>query len=221
MIVLWKKESNMKKIFIAFLALALCGICMTLSAKNTSTEKKTMENTNKNRKVLVAYFSRTGEQYSVGNITEGNTAIIAKMIAAKTGGDLFEIKVAKDNYPKGYSALTDYAKEEKQKKARPEIVGKVAKFADYDTVFIGYPNWWSDMPMPVYTFLESYDFTNKNVVPFCTHEGSGIGGTENNVKNAAKGSKPLKGFAIYGHTAQNERTEAEKKVSQWLKEIGF
>ena len=221
MIVLWKKESNMKKIFIAFLALALCGICMTLSAKNTNTEKKTMENTNKNRKVLVAYFSRTGEQYSVGNITEGNTAIIAKMIAAKTGGDLFEIKVAKDNYPKGYSALTDYAKEEKQKKARPEIVGKVAKFTDYDTVFIGYPNWWSDMPMPVYTFLESYDFTNKNIVPFCTHEGSGIGGTENNVKNAAKGSKPLKGFAIYGHTAQNERAEAEKKVLQWLKEIGF
>ena len=208
-------------VFTAFLALALCGICMTLSAKNTNTEKKTMENTNKNRKVLVAYFSRTGEQYSVGNISEGNTAIIAKMIAAKTGGDLFEIKVAKDNYPKGYSALTDYAKEEKQKKARPEIVGKVAKFADYDTVFIGYPNWWSDMPMPVYTFLESYDFTNKNVVPFCTHEGSGIGGTENNVKNAAKGSKPLKGFAIYGHTAQNERAEAEKKVSQWLKEIGF
>ena len=75
--------------------------------------------------------------------------------------------------------------------------------------------------MPVYTFLESYDFTNKNVVPFCTHEGSGIGGTENNVKNAAKGSKPLKGFSIYGHTAQNERAEAEKKVSQWLKEIGF
>ena len=221
MIVLWKKESNMKKIFIAFLALALCGICLTLSAKSTNTEKKTMENTNKNRKVLVAYFSRTGEQYSVGNITEGNTAIIAKMIAAKTGGDLFEIKVAKDNYPKGYSALTDYAKEEKQKKARPEIVGKVAKFTDYDTVFIGYPNWWSDMPMPVYTFLESYDFTNKNVVPFCTHEGSGIGGTENNVKNAAKGSKPLKGFAIYGHTAQNERAEAEKKVLQWLKEIGF
>lgn len=221
MIVLWKKESNMKKIFIAFLALALCGICLTLSAKSTNTEKKTMENTNKNRKVLVAYFSRTGEQYSVGNISEGNTAIIAKMIAAKTGGDLFEIKVAKDNYPKGYTALTEYAKEEKQKKARPEIVGKVAKFTDYDTVFIGYPNWWSDMPMPVYTFLESYDFTNKNVVPFCTHEGSGIGGTENNVKNAAKGSKPLKGFAIYGHTAQNERAEAEKKVSQWLKEIGF
>ena len=211
----------MKKIFIALLAFALCGICLTLSAKNTNPEKKTMENTNKNRKVLIAYFSRTGEQYSVGNISEGNTAIIAKMIAAKTGGDLFEIKVTKDNYPKGYSALTEYAKAEKQKNARPEIAGKVAKFADYDTVFIGYPNWWGDMPMPVYTFLESYDFNNKNVVPFCTHEGSGIGGTESSVKNAAKGSKALKGFAIYGHTAQNERAEAEKKVSQWLKEIGF
>ncbi len=172
-------------------------------------------------KVLVAYFSRTGEQYSVGNITEGNTAIIAKMIAAKTGGDLFEIKVAKDNYPKGYAALTEYAKDEKQKKARPEIVGKVAKFAQYDTVFIGYPNWWGDMPMPVYTFLESYDFADKNVVPFCTHEGSGMGGTENNVKNAAKGGKALKGLAIYGHTAQKERAEAEKTVTEWLKKLGF
>ena len=217
MIVLWKKESNMKKIFIAFLALALCGICMTLSAKNTNTEKKTMENTNKNRKVLVAYFSRTGEQYSVGNITEGNTAIIAKMIAAKTGGDLFEIKVAKDNYPKGYSALTDYAKEEKQKKARPEIVGKVTKFADYDTVFIGYPNWWSDMPMPVYTFLESYDFTNKNVVPFCTHEGSGLSGTDNNIKKLYKNVTMKKALVMTGRTAQNNRSEAEKQVDEWLK----
>ena len=211
----------MGRIIFTIFAVVVLGICLTLSAKNTNTEKKTMENTNKNRKVLVAYFSRTGEQYSVGSISEGNTAIIAKMIAAKTGGDLFEIKVAKDNYPKGYSALTEYAKAEKQKNVRPEIAGKVAKFADYDTVFIGYPNWWGDMPMPVYTFLESYDFADKNVVPFCTHEGSGIGGTESRVKNAAKGSKALKGFAIHGHTAQNERAEAEKKVSQWLKEIGF
>ena len=103
-------------------------------------------------KSLIVYFSRTGEQYSVGNITEGNTAIIAQMIADKTGGDLFEIKVAQDNYPKGYMALTEYAKEEKQQNARPEIVGSIDNFNDYDTIFIGYPNWWAEMPMPVYTF---------------------------------------------------------------------
>ena len=114
-----------------------------------SNGSKTMAETNSNHKVLVAYFSRTGEQYGVGNITEGNTAIVAKMIADKTGGDLFEIKVVNDNYPGMYNALTEYAKKEKQQNARPEIIGKVENFDEYDTVFVGYPNWWVDMPMPV------------------------------------------------------------------------
>ena len=158
-------------------------------------------------KSLIVYFSRTGEQYSVGNITEGNTAIIAKMIANKTNGDLFEIKVAQDNYPKGYTELTEYAQQEKRNNARPEITGIVENFADYDTIFIGYPNWWGDMPMPIYTFMDGYDLSDKKVYHFCTHEGSG------GVKRD--------GFAIYGHTAQNNRTEADKKVSEWLKGIGF
>lgn len=157
------------------------------------------------KKVLVAYFSRTGEQYGVGNIQEGNTAIIAKMIAQKTGGDLFEIKPLNDTYPTSYNALTQAAKAEKQANARPEIIGKVENMDEYDIVFIGYPNWWSDMPMPVYTFLESYDFSGKKVYHFCTHEGSG------GVKK--------EGFAIYGHVAQNDRTEAEKQVSNWLKNL--
>ena len=160
----------------------------------------------KNKKVLTVYFSRTGEQYSVGNIQEGNTAIIAKMIAQKTGGDLFEIKPLNDNYPDRYTPLTEYAKKEKQANARPEIIGKVENFNDYDVVFVGYPNWWGSMPMPVYTFLESYNFENKKVYHFCTHEGSG--GVES-------------GFAIYGHIAQNNRMEADKKVSDWLKKLAF
>ena len=158
------------------------------------------------KKILVAYFSRTGEQYSVGNIIEGNTAIIAKLIARKTGGDLFEIKAAQDNYPKEYIALTEYAKKEKQQNARPEIVGGVNDFDKYDTIFLGYPNWWGDMPMPVYAFLDSHDTSEKEVYHFCTHEGSG------GVKT---------GFATYGHVAQNYRTEAEKQVTQWLNGLGF
>ena len=172
-------------------------------------------------KSLIVYFSRTGEQYSVGNITEGNTAIIAQMIANKTGGDLFEIKVAQDNYPKGYMALTEYAKSEKQQNARPEIIGKVDNFADYDTIFIGYPNWWADMPMPVYTFLDSYDFTGKTICPFCTHEGSGLSGTEANFRSHTKAKAVSDGLAIYGHTAQNSRAEAESKVKAWLKSLGY
>ena len=204
---------NIKLILIAILIVVASGFFIF---KNNG--GKTMADANK--KVLVAYFSRTGEQYSVGNITEGNTAVIAKIIANKTNGDLFEIKVKNDNYPKGYMELTEYAKAEKLKNARPEIVGEVKDFNKYDTIFIGYPNWWADMPMPVYTFLESYDFSNKNVVPFCTHEGSGLSGTQNKLQTVTK-AKLLNGFAIYGHSAQNDRTQADKQVSEWLKGIGF
>jgi len=158
-------------------------------------------------KTLIAYFSRVGEQYSVGNITKGNTAIVAEIIAEKTGGDLFEIKVVNDNYPNEYTPLIQFAKKEKQENARPEIMGGVNNIEDYDTVFIGYPNWWAEMPMPVYTFLERYDLSDKKVYKFCTHEGSGGVHSDD--------------FALYGHIAQNDRTQAEKKVSEWLKGIGF
>ena len=124
-------------------------------------------------KTLIVYFSRTGEQYSVGNITKGNTAIVAEIIAEKTDGDLFEIKVVNDNYPNEYTPLIQFAKKEKQENARPEIIGDV-NIDNYDTVFIGYPNWWAEMPMPVYTFLEKYNLSSKKVYKFCTHEGSMI-----------------------------------------------
>ena len=157
-------------------------------------------------KTLIVYFSRTGEQYSVGNITKGNTAIVAEIVAEKTEGDLFEIKVVNDNYPNEYTPLIQFAKKEKQENARPEIIGDV-NIDNYDTVFIGYPNWWAEMPMPVYTFLEKYNLSSKKVYKFCTHEGSGGVHTDD--------------FALYGHIAQNERPQAEKKVSEWLKGIGF
>ena len=205
---------NIKLILIGLLIVVLGGFFLF---KNNN-GGKTMAGVNDNKKVLVAYFSRTGEQYSVGNITEGNTAIIAKMIATKTNGDLFEIKVKNDNYPKGYTELTEYAKAEMNQNARPEIVGKVDNFEQYDTIFIGFPIWWGDKPMPVYTFIESYNFNGKNIIPFCTHEGSGFRGTQGMDKT---GAKVLKGLAIYGHTAQNDRTEADKKVSEWLKGLGF
>ena len=158
-------------------------------------------------KTLIAYFSRVGEQYSVGNITKGNTAIVAEIIAEKTGGDLFEIKVVNDNYPNEYTPLIQFAKKEKQENARPEIMGGVNNIEDYDTVFIGYPNWWAEMPMPVYTFLEKYDLSSKKVYKFCTHEGSGGVHSDD--------------FALYGHIAQNDRPQAEKKIYEWLKGIGF
>ena len=158
-------------------------------------------------KTLVAFFSRTGEQYGVGEITEGNTKKLAEVIAKKTGGDLFEIKVVEDNYPNKYTPLIQFAKKEKQENARPAIVGSVDNIEEYDNIFVGYPNWWADMPMPVYTFLENHNLLNKNIYKFCTHEGSGGVHRDD--------------FALFGHIAQNDSIETEKKVDEWLKGLGL
>lgn len=201
----------MKKILSVILAgLAFFGINKATAEEINMTGKK----------VLVVYFSRTGEQYSVGNITEGNTAIIAKMIADKTKGDLFEVKLKNDTYPTAYKALTEVALSEKKANARPEIADDVENFADYDVVFIGTPNWWADMPMALYTFIESHDWSAKTVAPFVTHEGSGLSSIPNKIKATTK-AETLEGLAIYGHVAQNDREQAKEEVENWLKKLGF
>ena len=183
-----------------------------------NTQAKEIDMTGK--KVLVVYFSRTGEQYSVGNITEGNTAVIAKMIAEQTGADMFEVKLKNDTYPAAYKALTEVALEEKKANARPEIIGDVANFADYDMVFIGTPNWWADLPMAVYTFMEAHDWNGKTVAPFVTHEGSGLSSIPSKIKSVT-GAEMLDGLAVYGHVAQNDREQAKENVKNWLKKLGF
>lgn len=182
------------------------------NAKTNSAKEK------KDKKILVAYFSRTGEQYGVGVISKGNTEIAAEIIAAKTGGTLFEIKPKDDKYPKAYKDLIKYAKDEMKDNARPELSADVKNFADYDTVFIGYPVWWGDKPMPVYTFIEKHDFKGKTIIPFATHEGSGFCGTQGMSKT---GATVREGLGIYGHVAQNERTQAEKEIAEWLNGLGF
>ena len=197
------------------LSIVLTGLAF-LGINNATAEEINMAG----KKVLVVYFSRTGEQYGVGNITEGNTAVVAKMIAEKTKGDLFEIKLKNDTYPTEYTPLTQVAKEEKKANARPEIVGKVDNFADYDVVFIGSPNWWADMPMAVYTFMEQYDWTGKKVAPFVTHEGSGLSSIPSSIEKTTN-AEVLKGFSLYGHEAQNEREDSKIKVGAWLEKLGF
>ena len=166
-------------------------------------------------KSLVVYFSRVDENYGVGNITEGNTAILAKMIAQKTGSDIFEI-VPEKAYPKSYNECTTVAKDEQRKKARPAYKGDIDT-SGYDTIYIGYPIWWGDLPMVVYTFLETHDLGGKTIIPFCTHEGSGLSGTDNNIKKLYKNVTMKKALAMTGRTAQNNRKEAEKQVDEWLK----
>lgn len=183
-----------------------------LTNENEKTETKSMKTENK---VLVAFFSRTGENYSVGNITKGNTHIIAEMIGKETGGDLFEV-VPEKKYPDVYDECVDIAKKEKEASARPAIKGDIT-VEDYDVIFIGYPNWWGDMPMPVYTFIEKHDWNGKTVVPFCTHEGSGLSSTESCLTESCSGATVLSGLAVQGSTAQNSQDKAQKVVQAWIK----
>ncbi|MBQ3627242.1 MAG: flavodoxin [Synergistaceae bacterium] len=170
-------------------------------------------------KILVAVFSRADENYSVGIIEKGNTMVLAEMIAEKTGGELFEIKPAKP-YPKDYKTTTEIAKREQNENARPALLND-KDISDYDTIFLGYPNWWGDMPMIIYTFLESHDFSGKTVIPFCTHGGSGLSGTEGTLRRRLSNSRLMKGLGVNGVTAQNNRDETRKRVNEWLDGLGF
>ena len=170
-------------------------------------------------KILVAVFSRADENYSVGIIEKGNTMVLAEMIAEKTGGELFEIKPAKP-YPKDYKTTTEIAKREQNENARPALLND-KDIRGYDTIFLGYPNWWGDMPMIIYTFLESHDFSGKTVIPFCTHGGSGLSGTEGTLRRRLSKSRLMKGLAMSGTTAQNNRDETRERVNEWLDGLGF
>lgn len=185
---------------------------------NENTENTSETNSENGSKILVAFFSRADENYGVGFIEKGNTHIIADMIAEEMNADIFEI-VRVTPYPEAYSDCTDEAQEEKTANARPELTAVVENFDDYDTVFLGYPNWWGDMPMPVYTFIESYDFSGKTVIPFCTHAGSGLSGTVQTLRGKLESAEVLDGFDIAGTTAQNNQDEAKKAVLGWLEGI--
>lgn len=201
------------------LSIVSCANNNTTATNETSKNKENNMSTSiSNKKTLVVFFSHTGENYGVGNISEGNTHIIAKMIAEATGGSLFEIIPEKEYPHDSYDEVVEIAKQEKAQKARPAIKGDV-KVEDYDVIFIGYPNWWGDMPMPVYTFLEKHDWTGKVVVPFCTHEGSGLSSTEEHVAETCNGATVAKGLAVRGETAQNNREQARKSVNSWIEKL--
>ena len=173
-----------------------------------------------NEKILIAYFSRTGEEYGVGHIAKGNTEIVAELIAQKIGGDIFKIEPVTP-YPDGYEDCKTVASREKATKARPAFAGDVADFEQYTMIFVGYPIWYGDAPQIVYTFLERHDFGGKKIVPFCTHGGSGLSSTDQTISMTCPTAKILQGFAISGRTAQNNRAQAESAVVDHLKRLGL
>lgn len=224
----------MKRMFFRALTLALSIVFVFCMSACAYAEGQSSAQGNASRgRVLVAYFSRAGENYNVGvpdpdsasasyagYIEKGNTAILAEIIAALTGGDLFEI-VPVTPYPDDYASMLALAEREASEDAMPEIAGTVERFDEYDTVLLGYPIWDGDMPRIVYHFLSSYDFAGKTVIPFNTHEGSGQAGTQRTIASLLPEATVLNGLAMRGSVAQNERDEAKEDVTRWLSELNI
>ena len=171
---------------------------------------------------MVIYFSRADENYNVGTVEVGNTEIMAGFMKDYLGdkADTFKIDPVKP-YPADYKECTEVATEEKNSNARPEFKNADSINIDnYDTIFIGYPIWWGDVPMIINTFLEKYDFSGKTIIPFNTHEGSGNSGTFSDIKSKMKSSNVnTNGLAIQGKTARQESSRST--VENWLKGLGF
>lgn len=159
----------------------------------------------KNSKILIAYFSHSG-----------NTRAIAEEIHKSVGGDLFEIATVKP-YPRDYNTVVDIARREQNAHSRPSLTAKVDSMAAYDVVFIGYPNWWGTMPMAVFNFLEQYDFSGKTILPFCTHEGSGLGRSEADLARLCPKATLSKGLVIRGSVVKS----AQGEVANWLRLEGL
>lgn len=169
------------------------------------------------KKCLIAYYSREGQNYVSGSIVDlpvGNTQRAAEMIQEITDGDMFHIEAVKA-YPVDYTRCTEIAQDELRQKARPELTDHVNHMDDYDVLFLGYPNWWGTSPMPVFTFLEEYDFSGKTIIPFCTHEGSGMGRSESDIAKVCKNATVKKGLAINGTSVGS----AKGSVTKWIDNI--
>lgn len=203
------------------------------SNTNNDTENQSMDNETKissNKKILVVYFSLP-ETTDPNNMTQeeenssivvdgkvlGNTQYVAQLITEKTGSDIYRIE-AKEDYPLDHTTLVNQAKEEQNNDERPEIKGKIDNFDEYDTIFLGYPIWWSDMPQILYTFLESYNFNEKTVIPFSTHGGSGLAGTISTIKDKLSNSKVEENAFTM---SRNNMEDAPEEVESWLKELNI
>lgn len=190
-----------------------------MSALTMTQAETTPNNPLAGKKVLIAYYSRAGQNYVSGdivNLSVGNTSALAKKIHAITGGDLFEIRTAK-SYPTDYHEATEVAQRELREKARPELVGDLPDVSSYDVIILGYPNWWGTMPMAVYSFIEkSGNLAGKTILPFCTHEGSGMGNSVRDLKKLCPAATVLPGLPIKGTRMYKNDPTVDTEVARWL-----
>lgn len=164
---------------------------------------------------LIAFYSRADENYLNGMLkvlTVGNTEVVAKNIQKVTGADMFKIEQMKP-YSKGYNDCIQEARVDQQIDARPELVEYPKSIDKYDVIYLGFPNYWSTMPMAVFTFLERLDFSGKRIRPFCTHEGSGIGSSVADIKKACPRAIVEEAMAILGGRVN----DSMKYIESWVK----
>ena len=221
----------MKKIISLFMALAMVlslAACSTNQSPSESTPEESSSQTNEstpapsntNGKNLVVYFSMPDNvddsTVVIDGETLGNTQYMAYVIQETVGADIFRIE-PETPYPTDHEKLVDLAKEEQNDNARPKIKDTIASFDTYENIFVGYPNWWGDMPMILYSFFDEYDFSGKTIIPFNTHGGSGFSSTISTIKELEPNAEVLDGKSI----SRNEIQDAEQEIIDWVKSLGF
>ncbi|MCI8410399.1 MAG: flavodoxin [Lachnospiraceae bacterium] len=217
------------------LALAACSQDDSSSKNDRSTaiEKSNVEEKKENKigtnaHILIAYFGvpedvKTSDYDAIARASivvkdsekMGNTEYVAKLIEETIGGDLFQIET-REAYPLEHEALVNQAADEQDKGLRPELSSHVENFEQYDTIILGYPNWWGDLPMPVYSFLEEYDFSGKTIIPFVTHGGSGFSGTRDTI------SKLQPNANVSDNTLSMDRenvADGDAEVKEWAESL--
>lgn len=161
---------------------------------------------------IIVYFSRAGENYVSGALKKlavGNTQKAAEILREITGADIFKIEPITP-YSDSYNECIEQAKQDNLNNARPALKALPDSLDGYDTIYLGYPNYWGTMPMCVFTFLEQFDFGGKTIKPFCTHEGSGMGTSERDIKKLCPGARVEKGLAIHGSRMNGAKAQLEK-----------
>lgn len=165
-------------------------------------------------KCLIAFYSRADENYVNGiikNLDIGNTEVVAEFIRELTGADMFRIEQCRP-YSKDYNECIVQAKDDQKRDARPELKCYPENIDNYDTIYLGFPNYWSTMPMAVFSFLEHFDFGGKTIKPFCTHEGSGMGRSVGDIKRLCPNAKVEQGLAVHGGSAGKSKKDIEKWI---------
>ena len=195
----------MKKLII--ILAAILGLNLTANSQ---------ENINNMKKSIVIFFSHAGDNYAVGNIEVGNTKIVADYISEIAGADQFEIVTHKYD-GMAYNPLIKLAQEEANKGELPPYEGSAPDLTPYDTIFIGGPVWWGTYPQVMFTLFKDINLDGKTVIPFTTHEGSGLASCVSDVKKAFPKANVTGAFSIYGHEVRTSRAKVEK----WLKGLGY